>query len=86
MKQRKIPMRTCIVTREKCEKMNLVRVVRTPEGNVEVDLSGKKNGRGAYLKKDLEVFEKARKSKILERVLEVQINDEFYEELNNILK
>lgn len=86
MKQRKIPMRTCIVTREKCEKMNLVRVVRTPEGNVEVDLSGKKNGRGAYLKKDLEVFEKARMSKILERVLEVQINDEFYEELNNILK
>ncbi len=86
MKQRKIPMRTCIVTREKCEKMNLVRVVRTPEGNVEIDLSGKKNGRGAYLKKDLEVFECAKKNKILERVLEVQINDEFYDELNNILK
>lgn len=86
MKQRKIPMRTCIVTREKCEKMDLVRIVRTPEGNVEIDLSGKKNGRGAYLKKDLEVFNTAKKNKILERVLEVQINDEFYEELNNILK
>ena len=86
MKQRKIPMRTCVVTREKCEKMNLVRVVRTPEGNVEIDLHGKKNGRGAYLKKDLEVFEKAEKSKILEKVLEVEINNEFYEELKDLLK
>jgi len=86
MKQRKTPMRTCVVTREKCEKMNLVRVVRTPEGNVEIDLHGKKNGRGAYLKKDLEVFEKAEKSKILEKVLEVEINNEFYEELKDLLK
>ena len=85
MKQRKIPMRTCVVTKEKCEKINLIRVVRTPEGIVEIDLTGKKNGRGAYLKKDLEVFEKAKKSKILERVLEVEINDNFYEELKNIL-
>lgn len=85
MKQRKIPMRTCVITREKCEKKDLVRVVRTPEGNVEVDLTGKKNGRGAYLKKDILVFEKAKKSKILEKVLEVTINDNFYEELNNIL-
>jgi len=86
MKQRKIPMRTCVVTREKCEKMNLIRVVRTPEGNVEIDLNGKKNGRGAYLKKDLTVFEKAKKSKILEKVLEVEINDNFYEELNELVK
>ena len=85
MKQRKVPMRTCVVTKEKCEKINLIRVVRTPEGIVEIDLTGKKNGRGAYLKKDLEVFEKAKKSKILERVLEVEINDNFYEELKNIL-
>ena len=79
-------MRTCVVTKEKCEKMNLIRVVRTPEGNVEVDLHGKKNGRGAYLKKDLEVFEKAKKSKILDRVLEVEIKEEFYDELNNVLE
>ena len=46
MKQRKIPMRTCVVTKEKCEKKDLVRVVRTPEGEVIVDLSGKHNGRG----------------------------------------
>jgi len=85
MKQRKVPMRTCVVTREKCEKMNLVRVVRTPEGNVEIDLHGKKNGRGAYLKKDLLVFEKAEKSKILEKVLEVEINNDFYKELKDLL-
>ena len=79
-------MRTCVVTKEKCEKMNLIRIVRTPEGNIEVDLHGKKNGRGAYLKKDLEVFEKAKKSKILDRVLEVEIKEDFYEELKNTLE
>ena len=85
MKQRKIPIRTCVITREKCEKKDLVRVVRTPDGTVEIDLTGKKNGRGAYLKKDILVFEKAKKSKILEKVLEVEIMDNFYEELNSIL-
>ena len=83
---KKIPMRTCVVTKEKCEKKDLVRVVRNPEGIVEVDLTGKKNGRGAYLKKSKEVFEKAKNSKILERVLEVQINDELYDSLNELLK
>ena len=57
MKQRKIPMRTCAVTKEKCEKRDLIRIVRTPEGNVEIDITGKKNGRGAYLKKSLEVLD-----------------------------
>lgn len=85
MKLKKIPMRTCVVTREKLEKKDLVRIVRTPEGTVEIDLNGKKNGRGAYLKKDLEVFEKAKKSKILERVLEIEINDDVYEELKKLL-
>lgn len=85
MKLKKIPMRTCVVTREKLEKKALVRIVRTPEGTVEIDLNGKKNGRGAYLKKDLEVFEKAKKSKILERVLEIKINDDVYEELKKLL-
>ena len=86
MKQRKIPMRTCVVSKEKCEKKDLIRIVRTPEGLVEVDLTGKKNGRGAYLKKDLQVFEKAKMSKILDKVLEVEISDNFYEELNEIVK
>ena len=74
-------MRTCVVTHEKCEKRELVRIVRTPEGNVEIDLKGKANGRGAYLKKEKEVIEKARKTKVLERHLEVKIPEEIYDEL-----
>ena len=79
MKTKKIPMRTCVVTKEKCEKKDLLRIVRTPEGDVIVDITGKANGRGAYLKKDIEVINKAEKTKILERVLEVSIPSEVYE-------
>ncbi len=86
MKQRKIPMRTCIITKEKLRKEELIRVIRNNLGNVEIDLTGKKNGRGAYLKKDLEVFKKARSSKILEKVLGVEIKEELYDELDNLLK
>ena len=85
MKTRKIPMRTCVVTKEKYEKRELVRVVRTPLGNVLVDQTGKQNGKGAYLKKSLEVFEKAKKSKILNRVLEVEVPESIYEELESLL-
>ena len=84
MKVRKAPMRTCVVTKEKCEKKDLLRIVRTPEGKVIVDLMGKANGRGAYLKKDKEVIKKAQKSKILERVLEVSVPEEIYEEAFNL--
>ena len=80
MKQKKIPMRTCVVTKEKCEKKDLLRIVRTPEGSVIVDPTGKANGRGAYLKKDAEVIKKAQTSKILERILEVSIPDTIYVE------
>lgn len=86
MKTRKIPMRTCTVTHEKLPKKELVRVVRTPDGEVKVDLTGKLNGRGAYLKKDEEVILKAKKSKILEKHLEIQIDDKVYEELLELLK
>lgn len=85
MKVRKIPMRTCIVTKEKYEKKDLIRVVRTPEGKVVVDPSGKMNGRGAYLKKAQEVFLKAKNNKILDRVLEIEVNEDVYEELNKLL-
>ena len=81
MKVRKVPMRTCVVTHEKLEKKELLRVVRDNEGNVFVDETGKAKGRGAYIKKDRETIEKARKSKILERHLEVTIKDEIYDEL-----
>ena len=81
MKVRKVPMRTCVVTHEKLEKKDLLRVVRNNEGVVFADETGKANGRGAYIKKDKEVIEKARKSKILDRHLEVTIKDEIYDEL-----
>lgn len=81
MKVKKIPMRTCVVTHEKCEKKDLLRVVRNNEGKVFVDDTLKANGRGAYLKKDASVIEKARTSKVLERHLEVKIDDSIYDEL-----
>lgn len=86
MKSRKIPMRTCVVTKEKYEKRELIRIVRTPEGNVEIDSHGKKNGKGAYLKLSKEVIEKAKKTKALDRALEVSVPDSIYEELKNISK
>lgn len=86
MKVRKIPERTCVVTHEKFPKQELLRIIRTPDGNVEVDLTGKKNGRGAYIKKDLDVLERAKKSKVLERHLEVEINNSVYEEIENVIK
>lgn len=81
---KKIPMRTCVVTREKLPKGQLVRVVRTPEGNVIIDLSGKANGRGAYLKKDKEVIDKAQKQKVIEKNLEVNNCEEIYNELRSM--
>ena len=86
MKQKKVPMRTCIVTREKYEKKDLIRVVKNNEGNVFVDETGKANGRGAYIKKDLEVLEKAKKTKALDKHLETTISEEVYEELKNIIE
>lgn len=86
MKTKKIPMRSCVVTKEKCEKKDLLRIVRTPNGEVIVDTTGKANGRGAYLKKDIEVINKAEKTKILERVLEVNISLEVYEEARRLVK
>ena len=86
MKTRKIPMRTCVVTKKKYEKRELIRIVRTPEGNVEIDSHGKKNGKGAYLKLSTEVIEKAKKTKALDRALEVPVPDSIYEELKDIIK
>ena len=78
---KKIPLRTCVITKEKLPKKELIRVVRTPEKEVVIDSTGKANGRGTYLKLDKEVIEKARKSKILEKHLEVKVPEEIYDEL-----
>ena len=76
---KKIPMRTCVVTREQFPKMELIRVLRTPEGTVTIDTKGKANGRGAYLKKDKDVILKAQKTKVLDKILEVNVPDEIYQ-------
>ena len=86
MKNRKIPMRSCVVTREKLPKQELLRIVKTTDGNILGDVSGKINGRGAYIKKDIAVLEKAIKSKVLERQLETTISDDVYEEIRKIIE
>ena len=86
MKVKKIPLRTCTITKEKLPKKDLLRIVRTPEGTIEVDLTGKLNGRGAYIKKEKDVVEKARKSKVLERHLEITIEDEVYDKILSIIE
>ncbi|MBQ9449543.1 MAG: YlxR family protein [Acholeplasmatales bacterium] len=85
MKEKKKVLRTCVVSKEVCEKKDLIRIVRTPEGNVVIDLTGKANGRGAYLKKDLEVLKLAKKSKALDRKLEVEVPEEIYVELEKVI-
>ena len=85
MKERKIPMRTCVVTGEKCEKKDLLRIVRNKEGDVFVDETGKQNGRGAYLKKDTAVLQKAMKTKALDRKLECTIPEDVYMQIEKII-
>ena len=86
MKIKKIPMRSCVITKEKLPKSDLIRVVRTPSNEVIIDITGKSNGRGAYLKKDVTVIEKAQKSKLLDKHLEVSVPFNIYEELKKIIK
>lgn len=86
MKNKKIPLRTCIVTKENLPKSELLRIVRTPDGDIEVDETGKLNGRGAYIKKDLGVLESLQKSKLLEKKLECKIPDGVYEQIKNIIE
>lgn len=82
---KKIPMRQCLALNESFPKNELFRIVRTPEGQVLVDLKGKTNGRGAYISKSKKAIEVAKKKKILDLKLEVKVPDEIYEELLNLL-
>ena len=86
MKEKKLVLRTCVISKEVCEKKDLIRVVRTPEHSVIVDLKGKANGRGAYLKKDKEVILKAKKNKVLDKKLEVEVPEEIYLELLGLVE
>lgn len=83
---KKIPLRRCVVTKEQLPKSELLRIVKDKEGNISVDLTGKLNGRGAYIKKDIEVLNTAKNKNILSRALEVSIPEEVYNEIENIIK
>ncbi|SDC61957.1 hypothetical protein SAMN05421663_103154 [Terribacillus halophilus] len=86
MKQKKVPLRKCVVSNEMKPKQELIRVVRNKEGEVFVDETGKKNGRGAYVSKDAAVIAKAKKQDTLARHLNAQIDDSIYEELERLAK
>lgn len=83
---KKIPLRKCVATGEMLPKKAMIRVVRSKEGEVSVDTTGKKSGRGAYVSKSEEAVELARKKNILERQLEAKIPDEVYEELITLIR
>ncbi|MCR4624493.1 MAG: YlxR family protein [Lachnospiraceae bacterium] len=83
VKVRKIPLRKCTGCGEMKSKKELIRVLLEPDGNVTIDATGKKNGRGAYICNKLECFEKAVKTKGLERSLKTQIPAEVFEKLRN---
>lgn len=85
MKPKKIPMRMCVGCREMKPKWELIRVVRSPEGEVSMDATGKKPGRGAYLCRDAACLARALKQKQLERQLEVQLTPEVVEQLQQTL-
>lgn len=81
MQQRKIPMRKCNGCNEMKPKKELVRIVRSPDGDISVDLTGKKSGRGAYVCRDVKCLAMAKKAKRIERALECNISEEVYSKL-----
>ena len=85
MVKKKKPERTCMACNEQKEKQELLRIVRSKEGVIEVDLTGKKSGRGAYICKNEVCLEKIIKSKRLERVFEKEISPELYESIRGVI-
>lgn len=81
VRQKKIPMRQCLGCNEHRPKRELLRVVRDPEGNVSLDFTGKKSGRGAYICRDVKCLKKVRKNGRLARSLECEISDEVYTQM-----
>ena len=78
-------MRRCLATNESFPKKDLLRVVKTPEGEVKVDLSGKLNGKGAYISKSVEALNLAKKNNVLGRALEISIPEEIYLEIERVI-
>jgi predicted RNA-binding protein YlxR (DUF448 family) len=85
MKTKKVPLRICVGCQEPKNKKEMIRIVLTPEGNVEIDKTGKKSGRGAYICPQAECLEKAYKEHRLERSLKTKVSNEIYEALKQDL-
>ncbi|MFP4186626.1 MAG: RNase P modulator RnpM [Acholeplasmataceae bacterium] len=84
-KTKRVPLRTCVVTREVLPKRELIRIAATKDGRVSVDPTGKAHGRGAYLKLDAAVISQARKTKALDRKLETDVPDDIYDQLMELV-
>lgn len=84
-KRRKVPLRKCIMTKSMKPKEELIRIVRTKEKQVFVDPTGKKNGRGAYLSKDIQVINEAQESNALEKQFKVKVDSSIYEQLKELV-
>ncbi|KXZ39812.1 hypothetical protein SAMN05661008_00510 [Alkalithermobacter thermoalcaliphilus JW-YL-7 = DSM 7308] len=85
MKQRKIPQRKCISCQDRDNKRELIRIVKNKEGNIFVDLTGKANGRGAYICKSIECLEKAVKTKAINRAFKIEVPNQVYEDLRGVI-
>ena len=85
VKQKKIPMRQCLGCNEHRAKGELLRVVRSPEGEISLDFTGKKSGRGAYICRDVACLKRVRKSRRLERSLDASISEEVYDRMEREL-
>ena len=86
MKTKKIPMRMCLGCGEMKPKRELIRVVKSKEGDISLDLTGKKSGRGAYICKSVECFEKSRKARKFERSLSCMISEDIYNSMEGELR
>ncbi|CDO02195.1 hypothetical protein BN988_00652 [Oceanobacillus picturae] len=86
VQKRKVPERKCVVTNEMKPKKRLIRVVRNKDGEVFVDETGKKNGRGAYLTRDLEIIRQAEKTNVLSRQLNTEVDSSIYEDLIKLVE
>ncbi|WP_075617560.1 RNase P modulator RnpM [Paenisporosarcina indica] len=84
--QKKIPLRKCVATGDMLPKKDMIRIVRSKEGEVSVDLTGKKSGRGAYVSKTKQALEIAKKRKVLDNQLEAKIPESIFEELLSVIE
>ena len=78
-------MRRCLATNESLPKKDLLRIVRTPEGEVKVDLTGKLNGKGAYISKSIEALQIAKNKGLIAKALQVDVSDEIYQEIESVI-